>query len=235
MMMEETTTHKFYKYNADTDRGGVGHRELQQQQNQNWNVVDQQQQFEQNVQDLFGIGGGQTSSLQANNNNEVAYNFNAAGQYYDYNPFTYANTKDVNTSAFMTAVCLNAMLFVILVGGYELFRRWLPSVYSPKSSGSTTASSRAYSGNSGLTSPTSHTSSATAAVNINTQKPLGWVTGVVRASWSTVRSSGGLDSYMFLRYIRLCFRISFTSALWGMIILWPGKSMLRLISVHKKH
>lgn len=234
MMMEETTTHNFYKYNADTDRGGVGHRELQQQQNQNWNVVDQQQQFEQNVQDLFGIGGGQTSSLQANNNNEVAYNFNAAGQYYDYNPFTDANTKDVNTSAFMTAVCLNAMLFVILVGGYELFRRWLPSVYSPKSSGSTTAS-RAYSGNSGLTSPTSHTSSATAAVNINTQKPLGWVTGVVRASWSTVRSSGGLDSYMFLRYIRLCFRISFTSALWGMIILWPGKSMLRLISVHKKH
>jgi hypothetical protein len=26
---------------------------------------------------------------------------------------------------------------------------------------------------------------------------------------------------MFLRYVRLCFRITFTSALWGMIILWP--------------
>ena len=227
MMMEETTTHIFFNYNAD-DRGSRGdaHRELQQvqqqQQNQNWNVADQQQQFEQNVQDLFGIGGGQMSS-QANNNNEVAYNYNAAGQYYDYNPFTDANTKDVNTSAFMTAVCLNAMLFVVLVVGYELFRRWLPTVYSPKSSGSSTASSRSYSGSSGLASPTSHTSSAAAAVNINTQKPLGWVTGVVRASWSTVRSSGGLDSYMFLRYIRLCFRISFTSALWGMIILWPGK------------
>lgn len=229
MMMEETTTHNFYNYNADDrgSRGGDGHRELQQeqqqqQQNQNNFVADQQQQFEQNVQDLFGIGGGQMSS-QANNNNEVAYNnYNAGGQYYDYNPFTDANTKDVNTSAFMTAVCLNAMLFVVLVVGYELFRRWLPTVYSPKSSGSSTAS-RSYSGSSGLTSPTSHTSSATAAVNINTQKPLGWVTGVVRASWSTVRSSGGLDSYMFLRYIRLCFRISFTSALWGMIILWPGK------------
>lgn len=142
MMMEETTTHNFFNYNADDDRGsrGVGHRELQQvqqqqqqqQQNQNWNVADQQQQFEQNVQDLFGIGGGQMSS-QANNNNEVAYNnYNAAGQYYDYNPFTDANTKDVNTSAFMTAVCLNAMLFVVLVVGYELFRRWLPTVYSPK-------------------------------------------------------------------------------------------------------
>ena len=149
--MEETTTHYFCNYNAD-DRGsrgrGVGHRELQlvqqqqqqQQQNQNWNVADQQQQFEQNVQDLFGIGGGQTSLSQASNNNEVAYNYNAAGQYYDYNPFTDANTKDVNTSAFMTAVCLNAMLVVVLVVGYELFRRWLPTVYSPKSSGSSTAS-----------------------------------------------------------------------------------------------
>ena len=196
--------------------------EMQQQQQQNWNVPNQQQQFEQNVQDLFGIGGGQTSSQASNN--EIAYNnYNVGGQYYDYNPFTDANTKDVNTSAFMTAVCLNAMLFVVLVGGYELFRRWLPSVYSPKSSRSTTTS-RTFSGSSssgGLSSPTSNNNAA--AVNINTQKPLGWVTGVARASWSTVRSSGGLDSYMFLRYVRLCFRISFTSALWGMIILWPGE------------
>lgn len=39
MMMEETTTHNFYNYNAD-DRGsrgrGVGHRELQQVQQQQW-------------------------------------------------------------------------------------------------------------------------------------------------------------------------------------------------------
>lgn len=44
---------------------------------------------------------------------------------------------------------------------------------------------------------------------------------MIRASWSAVRSTGGLDSYMFLRYVRLCSRITFTSALWGMIILWP--------------
>ena len=183
-----------------------------QQQQQNWNnVPNQQQQFEQNVQDLFGIG-------QTQANNELI------GNYVNYDPFTAANTKDVNTSAFMTALCLNAMLFVVLVGGYELFRRFFPSVYSPKSSGT---SSRTRDGSSlplSLSSPPSNNNTASsAAVNINTQRPLGWVTGVTRASWSTVRNSGGLDSYMFLRYIRLCFRISITSALWGIIILWPGE------------
>lgn len=191
-------------------------QQQQQQMQQNWNVPNQQQQFEQNVQDLFGIG--QTSPQS---NNEIAY------VNYDYDPFTAANTKDVNTSAFMTALYLNAMLFVALICGYELFRRFFPSVYSPKSSGT----SRTRDGSSSppsLSSPTSSSNALTsaAAVNINTQKPLGWVSGVCRASWSTVRNSGGLDSYMFLRYIRLCFRISFTSALWGMIILWPGKCMI---------
>ena len=191
-------------------------QQQQQQMQQNWNVPNQQQQFEQNVQDLFGIG--QTSPQS---NNEIAY------VNYDYDPFTAAKTKDVNTSAFMTALCLNAMLFVALICGYELFRRFFPSVYSPKSSGT----SRTRDGSSSppsLSSPTSSSNALTsaAAVNINTQKPLGWVSGVCRASWSTVRNSGGLDSYMFLRYIRLCFRISFTSALWGMIILWPGKCMI---------
>jgi len=182
-------------------------RMQQQQQQQNWNVPNQQQQFEQNVQDLFGIG---QASPQANNE-MVGYS--------NYDPFTSANTKDVNTSAFMTALCLNAMLFVALIGGYELFRRFFPSVYSPKSS-SGTSRTRDGSSSPSLSSPTS-SNAASAAVNINTQIPLGWVTGVARASWSTVRKSGGLDSYMFLRYIRLCFRISITSALWGMIILWP--------------
>ena len=183
--------------------------EVQQMQQQQ--IANQQQQFEQNVQDLFGIG-------QTQANNELV------GNYVNYDPFTAANTKDVNTSAFMTALCLNAMLFVVLVGGYELFRRFFPSVYSPKSSGGTSSRTRDSSLSPlSLSSPTSNSAASSAAVNINTQQPLGWVTGVARASWSTVRNSGGLDSYMFLRYIRLCFRISITSALWGMIILWPGE------------
>lgn len=183
-------------------------------------LQNQQQQFEQNVQDLFGLKSSQT-------NNEIAGNYYIGG-HHDYDPFTSVSTKDVNTSAFITAVYLNSILFVILIGGYELFRRLLPSVYSPKNNGTRSrlgSSSSSLVGSSPLSSPmsSSNAASAASAVNINTQTPLGWVKGVARASWSTVRSSGGLDSYMFLRYIRLCFRISFTSALWGMIILWPGE------------
>mmetsp|Transcript_1282 Transcript_1282/g.2730 ORF Transcript_1282/g.2730 Transcript_1282/m.2730 type:complete len:1017 (+) Transcript_1282:31-3081(+) len=207
----------------------------QQQQQNNYYANNQQQQFEQNVQSMFGIGQTSEANNQqlttGNNNNNNNNNFNNNGSY---DPFSNSiMTKDVNTSAFLTALCVNAMAFVVLIGTYELFRRWFPSVYSPKSSnGGASGVSRSNSGasfrsssslSSPMSSPKSKTTSSsnTPPININTSVPLGWIPGVVRASWSTVRSAGGLDSYMFLRYVRLCFRITFTSALWGMIILWP--------------
>ena len=122
-------------------------------------------------------------------------------------PFAAQSARDVNTSAFLTALCLNAVVFVVLMGSYELFKRWFPCVYSPKSTAASSALGSAV--------------STSTAVNIDTRVPLGWVSGVIRASWSTVRKVGGLDSYMFLRYVRLCFRITLTSAIWGMILLWP--------------
>ncbi|KAL7539932.1 hypothetical protein ACHAXR_009727 [Thalassiosira sp. AJA248-18] len=147
---------------------------------------------------MFGIGG----TSQANNE--------LVGGYYDYDPFSDANTKDVNTSAFLTALYVNAVVFVVLIGCYEWLRRWLPNVYS----------ARQQSSGASIVSPLSSPRAAP-AVNINTRRPLGWIPGVANASWSTVLSTGGLDSYMFLRYIRLCFRITASGALWGMIILWP--------------
>ena len=145
----------------------------------------------------------------------------------------------MNTSAFLTAFWLNAIVFVVLIGCYEVFRKWFPSVYSPKSTGHSLGSRSGTNSNvnvgvgdtprsdsgmsvtsdsnsSGLTSfNVSKTVQSNRAINIiNTHQPLSWIPGVTRASWSTVRSSGGLDSYMFLRYVRLCFRITFTSAIW---------------------
>ncbi|KAL7549353.1 hypothetical protein ACHAWF_012625 [Thalassiosira exigua] len=186
---------------------------LLQQQPQNWYAdtqasTNQQQQFEQNVQSMFGIG---QTSPQANNE-RVGYYDGA------YDPFSATSTQDVNTSAFLTALCLNAMLFVVLIGAYERLRRSFPTVYAAKSG----AVPRSESGSgASLSSPMSPRPASAPAVNINTRFPLGWIPGVINASWSSVRSTGGLDSYTFLRYIRLCFRITFTSALWGMIILWP--------------
>jgi len=198
-----------------------------------------QEQFEKNVQSMFGIGQQQTET--------------ADNQYYtqqSYDPFATDSTlssqasHDVNTSAFLTAFYVNIVVFIVLIGCYELFRKWFPSVYSPRTTviGRSTAepssSSKqrnsdkgeesdsersSTSSPSGLTSFNVTKSIISNRVNhiINTSQPLSWIPGVCRASWSTVRNSGGLDSYMFLRYVRLCFRITFTSALWGLIILWP--------------
>eukprot|EP00804_Cyclotella_cryptica_P010295 CCRYP_012233-RB/>CCRYP_012233-RB protein AED:0.36 eAED:0.36 QI:398/1/1/1/0.85/0.87/8/444/916 len=177
--------------------------EFQQQQQPGYYVDNQQQQFEQNVQSMFGIG-------QQSPNEMAGYNYN--DPYYD--PYAMPRTKDVDTSAFLTALCFNAIVFVILMGSYELFKRWFPSVYSPRNI-TKTPTSPIEGGGVGTSS------SPSAAVNMDGRIPLGWVQGVARASWSAVRNSGGLDSYMFLRYVRLCFSITFTSAIWGMVVLWP--------------
>ncbi len=51
--------------------------------------------------------------------------------------------------------------------------------------------------------------------------PLQWISPVFRVSWRKVRDAGGLDAYFFLRYIRMCFKITSVSALWGAMILFP--------------
>jgi len=185
-------------------------QQMQQQQLQQQQPLyaenQQQQQFEQNVQNMFGIG--QTSPEKL----------------YDYDPFAAANTQDVNTHAFLVALSFNTFLFICLIGSYELFRRLFPSVYSPLKmigNGPPQVGDRRLSGMSVSSNKNDNGSGATPAVNLNSRIPLGWIPGVARASWASVRNTGGLDSYMFLRYIRLCFRITFTSAVWGMIILWP--------------
>ena len=218
----------------------------QENNNKNQNQQqDQQEQFEKNVQSIFGIGGQDISN--SNNNQQLGGYTDTGYDPYstDYNIST-SNSHDVNTSAFLTAFWLNAIVFVVLIGCYEVFRKWFPSVYSPKSTGHSLGSRSGTNSNvnvgvgdtprsdsgmsvtsdsnpSGLTSfNVSKTVQSNRAINlINTHQPLSWIPGVTRASWSTVRSSGGLDSYMFLRYVRLCFRITFTSAIWGLIILWP--------------
>ncbi len=182
-------------------------QQMQQQHQQPFYAENQQQQqFEQNVQNMFGIG--QTSPEKL----------------YDYDPFAAANTQDVNTQAFLVALSFNTFIFFGLIGSYELFRRLFPSVYSPLKimrNGTSQGGDRRFSGMSVSSNDDDSEGGATPAVNVNPRMPLGWIPGVARASWASVRNTGGLDSYMFLRYIRLCFRITFTSAIWGMIILWP--------------
>ena len=51
--------------------------------------------------------------------------------------------------------------------------------------------------------------------------PLEWFCPIYNAPWSTFRDLAGLDAYFFLRYIRMCFKITAVSTIWAMIILCP--------------
>lgn len=50
---------------------------------------------------------------------------------------------------------------------------------------------------------------------------LEWVYPIYSAQWSTFRDLAGLDAYFFLRYIRMCFKITAVSTIWATIILCP--------------
>ena len=49
----------------------------------------------------------------------------------------------------------------------------------------------------------------------------GWLNQSWGVGWPEIRSYCGLDTYMFLRYIRLCSRVTGVSAFWGLALLWP--------------
>ena len=171
--------------------------QLQQQQ--------QQQQFQPQTipldGDQFGMSGGMSGGTPHYYEGFIESVRNHFGTSAVTNAQVMA-ASDVGVNTAMTALQFNLILFVIMLGAYEVFSRLVPSVYKGR---------RQHVGSDkdlGVDLPKSYL-------------PLGWILPVVRTSWTTVRKSGGLDAYMFLRYIRLCLQISGVSAIWGMLILGP--------------
>lgn len=50
---------------------------------------------------------------------------------------------------------------------------------------------------------------------------LEWCIPVHKTPWSTFRHLAGLDAYFFLRYIRMCLKITAVSSFWAIVILCP--------------
>lgn len=101
---------------------------------------------------------------------------------------------DVSVHAVMSSLFFNAIVFVFLLASYEILRRVLPSVYAARQ----------------LYKPESLEQSHSGIANLphDSYVPLDWVAPVFGVSWSTVRKTAGLDAYFFLRFIRLCVRIT---------------------------
>jgi Late exocytosis, associated with Golgi transport/Cytosolic domain of 10TM putative phosphate transporter len=53
-------------------------------------------------------------------------------------------------------------------------------------------------------------------------RPLDWIQPVLGVPWSKVLETAGLDGYFFLRYIRMCVRITAVSSFWFFLILVPA-------------
>mmetsp|Transcript_29898 Transcript_29898/g.62472 ORF Transcript_29898/g.62472 Transcript_29898/m.62472 type:complete len:431 (-) Transcript_29898:9-1301(-) len=50
---------------------------------------------------------------------------------------------------------------------------------------------------------------------------LEWCIPVHKTPWSTLRHLAGLDAYFYLRYIRMCLKITAVSSFWALVILGP--------------
>lgn len=112
---------------------------------------------------------------------------------------------DVSVNGVLVALIFNTIFFVFFIMCYEILRRMVPSVYNNKAFLQRRKGGRISYEN---TFPRSYL-------------PLGWILPVARVPWSRVLETGGLDAYMYVRFIRLCFRIVAVSGFWGMVILFP--------------
>ena len=107
--------------------------------------------------------------------------------------------SDVSVDAVMTSLYFNAVVFVILLASYEVLRRIFPSVYAAR---------QLYGNHNELKRDSSHESTGLSHLPFETYVPFDWVGPVFGVPWSTVRKTAGLDAYFFLRFIRMCVRIT---------------------------
>ncbi|GMH72624.1 hypothetical protein TrST_g9881 [Triparma strigata] len=110
--------------------------------------------------------------------------------------------SDVGVEAVILSCYLNGIVFLICGLAFEILRRWLPTIYNGSS----------YHKPSSRQPPPLPSSLRPSSI---------WTlwTTVHAVPWHNVLECAGLDAYMFLRYIRLCGRVTSVSAFWGMIIL----------------
>jgi hypothetical protein len=156
--------------------------------------------------------------------------------------------QDVNPDNVLATLVFNAVVCVFLLGLYEVLRRYIPSVYSQRLVyGGRSMESQGYNAATLSTkeqmSPRSermrmmssmNASGGLAAASSEEQDKknkgtsrsctrqfpiLEWATPIHFTPWATFRDLAGLDAYFFLRYIRMCLKITSVSSFWGMLIL----------------
>jgi len=173
--------------------------------------------------------------------------------------------EDVTVDAVVSSLYFNSIVFICLMGSYELLRRLLPAVYSSRQRTLNTRGGwRKRRHNQNNNNNNKHAAGAAAAAggssssfedddeeidqgmaylaeedqddtdvddlfpylrhnnslgSLPDKRPLDWIGPVFGIPWKKVRSKAGLDGYFFLRYIRMCVRITAVSIFWALLIL----------------
>lgn len=124
--------------------------------------------------------------------------------------------SDVNIVGVKAALYFNLVAFAVLMMSYEVLRRKVPTVYASRRQRAIQRGEEP-DDDAEILPPSGGADGEAGQVS----RPFAWVGPVYAVPWADVRRVAGLDAYMFLRYIRLCLRITSVSAFWGMLILWP--------------
>ena len=109
--------------------------------------------------------------------------------------------KDVSLETVLYTAYMNSVLCVFLLLLFSYLRNKFPQIYFGRER---------------------HLPSRTPPRDPSTEGILfGWLNQSWGLGWPEIRNYCGLDTYMFLRYIRLCSRVTGVSAFWGIVLLWP--------------
>ena len=129
--------------------------------------------------------------------------------------------EDVSVDAVVSSLYFNTIVFIFLMGSYELLRRLLPAVYSSRQrqlntrglryqqstdeedadDKSTQSRQRKYLPEDEVPDDFLDIHHATSLASLPDQRPLDWIGPVFGIPWEKVREKAGLDGYFFLRYV----------------------------------
>jgi len=130
--------------------------------------------------------------------------------------------QPVDIAGVRAAIYFNLIIFVALMLLYEVLRILIPTVYfsrqMPSIETQMTEDSDRFEDNPVVKNEMHSPVVPVLGKNTNFFK---WINPINGISWRRIREAAGLDAYFYLRYIRMCYRITTVTALWGFIALFP--------------
>lgn len=150
--------------------------------------------------------------------------------------------QDATPESIFAALALNTIACIMLLSLYEVLRRLIPSVYSQRLVNEQRNGESYQTVESALASVSGMKASGQTLRNYNLNAAMAgkkddkeecsmsscradslfeWVLPIYQTPWSTIRELAGLDCYFYLRYIRMCLKLTFVSSFWAMVILCP--------------